>query len=157
MLCRYVKNRIELIEESEFVEYYKDLQYRERRWREWEGEGEGERERDFFSILTLCFFLSVVLSLSCIRKGRLRHRALLFKFLCDQFGLPCRLIGAGSQIWNIAHDLFDLYLVDMRDHRAEEEGEGEGGDRDCLLPSSSPQAEEYRAIEKHSLLSSVRH
>lgn len=60
---------------------------------------------------------SNVVPIGCITHGICRHRAILYKYLCDIEGIPCRLVrGAFENVghaWNvvIVHDQY--YLVDV--------------------------------------------
>ena len=65
-------------------------------------------------------------------KGRLRHRAFLYKYICDKMGLPCRLVGWGLHAWNVIHDTVDMYVVDLRDTKVAEKVTVAGGKRGDL-------------------------
>ncbi|KAJ1634691.1 kinase-like domain-containing protein [Pavlovales sp. CCMP2436] len=64
---------------------------------------------------------SPIVKLGDVNFGVCRHRALLFKVLCDALGLSCALVrgnfggaqGAGAHAWNVVHVYGSTYVVDV--------------------------------------------
>lgn len=55
--------------------------------------------------------------IGCVTHGVCRHRSLLFKYLCDENDIPCRLVRGnfqdGGHAWNILFLGNQFYLVDI--------------------------------------------
>eukprot|EP00741_Cyanophora_paradoxa_P000655 tig00000430_g631.t1 len=61
--------------------------------------------------------------MACVRAGVCRHRALLFKYVADRIGLPCRLVrghmnaerdlASGAHVWNVVLIAGKHYLCDV--------------------------------------------
>jgi hypothetical protein len=70
-----------------------------------------------------------------LNHGVCRHRAILFKRLADECGIPCRLVRGrtrGGHVWNIVKIDGKMYLVDVMQVPGQ------------LYTEESPRAEKYR-------------
>lgn len=58
-----------------------------------------------------------IVPLGCVTHGLCRHRSLLYKYLCDQLDIPCRLVRGTFQdeghSWNIVYLANQYYIVDI--------------------------------------------
>lgn len=85
---------------------------------------------------------SNVVPLGCITHGVCRHRAIMYKYLCDFCGIPCRLVrGAYDDVhhaWNVVLLGSKCYLVDiMHDPMA-------------IYAEESPEAQNYARMGRVS-------
>jgi len=82
---------------------------------------------------------SNLIPLGAVNKGLFRHRALLYKVLCDSLGLICSLqCSQYGRVWNTvilsADNNFITYIVDL----VYQPGR--------LMPASSPEAIQYQTV-----------
>lgn len=82
---------------------------------------------------------SNLVPLGAVNKGLFRHRALLYKVLCDNLGLICSLqYSQYSRVWNTVilsvDNNFIMYVVDLIYQPGK------------LMPEGSPEAIQYQTV-----------